>query len=121
MRFQPPISWQSCCQYGTLADEAQITRVQVENHLGVPALRLRAPGQPDSLYDLALGARVPIDADTARKVVLEAAPNVIGRPANVIAYERVPLDQFTLGRATASNSTIPTRRSSMCRALPARS
>jgi hypothetical protein len=99
VRFQPPISWQSCCQYGTLADEAQITRVQVEDHLGVPALRLRAPGQPDSLYDLAHGARVPIDADTARKVVLEAAPNVIGRPANVIAYERVPLDQFTLGRA----------------------
>jgi hypothetical protein len=99
LRFQAPISWQACCNYGTLSDQAQVTRVQVENHLGAPALRLRAPGQLDSLYDLAVGARVPIDADTARKVVLEAAPNVIGRSAAIIAYEQVPIDQFTLGRA----------------------
>jgi uncharacterized iron-regulated membrane protein len=99
LHFQPPISWQACCQYGTLADQAQITRVQVENHLGTPALRLRAPGQLDSLFDLAQGARVPIDADTARKVVLNAAPNVIGRPATVVDYAQVPLDQFTIGRA----------------------
>jgi uncharacterized iron-regulated membrane protein len=99
LRFQPPIAWQSCCQFGTLSDQAQVTRVQVENHLGAPALRLRAPGQLDSLYDLGQGARVPIDADTARKVVLEAAPKVIGRPAAIAAYEQVPLDQFTIGRA----------------------
>ena len=97
--FQLPIPWESCCQHGTLSDQAQITRVQVENHLGVPALRLRAPGQLDSLFDLAQGARVPIDADTARGVVLEAAPKVIGRPAAIIAYDQIPLDQFTLGRA----------------------
>jgi uncharacterized iron-regulated membrane protein len=99
LSFQPPIAWQACCQYGNLSDEARLTRVQVENHLGVPALRLRAPGQFDWLHDLAQGERVPIDADTARKVVLEAATNVIGRPAAIIAYEQVPLDQFTLGRA----------------------
>ena len=99
LRFQSPISWQSCCRYGMLSDQAQITRGQVENHLGVPALRLRVPGQPDWLFDLAQGARVPIDADTARKVVLEAAPNIIGRPAAIVGYEQVPVDQFTLGRA----------------------
>src|SRR5437660_2584124 len=99
LRFLPAMSWQSSCQYGTLNDEARITRVQVESHLGAPALRLRALGQLDSLYDLAHGARVPIDADTARKVVLEAAPGVIGRSAEIVAYEQVPLDQFTIGRA----------------------
>src|SRR5437588_12371881 len=86
LRFLPPISWQVCCQYGTLSDQAQILRLQVESHLGAPALRLRALGQLDSLYDLAHGARVPIDADTARKVVLEVAPGVIGRSAELVAY-----------------------------------
>src|SRR5437773_2479579 len=109
LRFLPPISWQSCCQYGTLNDEARITRVQVENHLDAPALRLRAPGQLDSLYDLAHGARVPIDADTARKVVLETAPGVIGRPASITAYEQVPLDQFTIGRAQRDRRLSPYR------------
>ena len=98
LHFQPPIAWQTCCQYGTLSDQAQITRVQVENQLGVPTLRLRAPGQLDFLFDLAQGARVPIDTDRARNVVLDAAPNIIGRPATITAYEQVPLDQFTLGR-----------------------
>src|SRR5262249_40793673 len=58
--FQPPIAWQACCQYGSLPDDARVTRVQVENHLGAPALRLRMPGQLDSLFDLARGVRVPI-------------------------------------------------------------
>src|SRR5215471_11367017 len=54
LRMQPPIPWVSCCNYGALVDDAQITRAQVEDHLGAPALRLRAPGQPDFLFDLAL-------------------------------------------------------------------
>ena len=99
LRFLSPISWQTCCQYGTRSDQAEIIRAQVENHLGEPALRLRALGQPDSLFDLSQGARIPIDADTARKVVLEAASNIIGRPAAIVAHDQVPLDQFTLGRA----------------------
>jgi uncharacterized iron-regulated membrane protein len=99
LRFQPPISWQLCCRYGALSDEAQVIRAQVENHFGVPAMRLRMLGQLDSLFDLAQGARVSIDADVAREVVSEAAPNVIGRQASIIAYDQVPLDQFTLGRA----------------------
>jgi uncharacterized iron-regulated membrane protein len=99
LRFQAPISWHLCCQYGSLSDEAQITRAQMENHLGVPAMRLRMLGQLDSLFDLAQGTRVAIDADVAREVVSEAAPSVIRRSASIIAYDQVPLDQFTLGRA----------------------
>src|SRR5262245_33116731 len=99
LRFQPPISWQLCCRYDGLSDEAQITRAQIENHLGAPAMRLRMLGQLDSLFDLAKGARVPIDGNVAREVVSEAAPSVIGRTASIIAYDQVPLDQFTLGRA----------------------
>jgi uncharacterized iron-regulated membrane protein len=99
LRFQPPISWQLCCRYGGLSDEATVIRAQVENHLGAPAMRLRIPGQLDSLFDLTQGARVPIDADVARSVVSEAAPNVTGRSASIVAYDQVPFDQFTLGRA----------------------
>src|SRR5262249_35540094 len=69
-----------------------------ENHLGAPALRLRAPGQLDSLIDLAQGARVPIDAEVARKVALEAAPRVLGKPTAIVAEEKQAIDQWTLGR-----------------------
>src|SRR5947209_3439266 len=66
LRFQQPIPWQLCCRLGGLSDEANVVRAQVENHLGFPAMRLRIPGQLGSLFDLAQGARVPIDADVAR-------------------------------------------------------
>ena len=99
LQAQPPLSWERCCSFGSLSDEAQIIRVQVEDHLGVPALRLRIPGQQDSLFDLAQGAQVLIDADVARKVVSQAAPSIIGRAASIVAYDLVFLDQFTIGRA----------------------
>src|SRR5262249_44698391 len=99
LHLQQPIPWQSCCNYDALADDGQITHAQVVNHLGAPALRLRVPGQPDFLFDLARGGRVPIDADIAHRVALQAAPGVIGRPTSIIDYEQVPFDQFTLGRA----------------------
>jgi uncharacterized iron-regulated membrane protein len=99
LHMQPPIPWQSCCNYGSLIDDAPVVRAQVENHLGTPALRLRAAGQPDFLFDLAHGARIPIDADTARNVALQAVPGVIGRAATITDYEQLPFDQFTLGRA----------------------
>src|SRR5262249_37218612 len=99
VRIQSPISWQSCCNYESLLDDAQISRAQMESHLGMPALRLRVLGERDFLFDLTNGARIPIDADTARKVVLEASPGVIGRAASIVDYEQVPYDQFTLGRA----------------------
>src|SRR5262245_15422219 len=98
MRFQPPISWQACCQYGTLSDRTQVTRAQVENHLGVPAVRLRAIGQMDSLFDLSQGATVPIDPDAARKVAQETAAHIIEGRAAITDYEQIPVDQFSLGR-----------------------
>jgi uncharacterized iron-regulated membrane protein len=97
--MQAPISWQLCCNFGSLIDDAQIARAQVEDHLGTPALRLRVPGQSDFLLDFARGARIRIDAETARSVALKAVPDVIGRAASVTDYEQVAFDQFTLGRA----------------------
>src|SRR3954464_2916042 len=53
LQAQPPLVWARCSSFGNLSDESQIIRVQVEDHLGVPALRLRIPGRQDSLCDLA--------------------------------------------------------------------
>jgi uncharacterized iron-regulated membrane protein len=97
--IQPLVPWQSCCNYGALADDTPVTQAQVVDHLGTPALRLRMPGRPDVLFDLASGVRVLIDADMARKVGLQAAKGVIGGPASIVDYEQVPYDQFTLGQA----------------------
>jgi uncharacterized iron-regulated membrane protein len=97
--IQPLVPWQSCCNYGALAEDAPVTRAQVVDHLGTPALRLRMPGRPDFLFDLASGVRVLIDAEVARKVGLQAAKGVIGQPASIVDYEQVPYDQYTLGQA----------------------
>jgi hypothetical protein len=86
LHIQPPVSWQSCCNYGSLADDA-------------PALRMRMPGQADFLFDLGSGGRVVVDADTARRVGLQAAKGVIGQPASVVDYQQLPYDQFTLCQA----------------------
>jgi uncharacterized iron-regulated membrane protein len=99
LHIQPLIPWQSCCTYGALADDTPVTWAQVVDHLGTPALRLRMPGRPDFLIDLANGARVLIDAEVARKVGLQATKGVIGQPASIVDYEQVPYDQFTLGQA----------------------
>jgi uncharacterized iron-regulated membrane protein len=95
-----PISWQACCRFGegTLGDNQQVLRAQIESHLGTPALRLRAPGQLDTLVDLAQGARVAIDADTARKAALEALPRILGKAATIVAEDKRPIDQWTIGR-----------------------
>jgi len=81
LHIQPLVPWQSCCNYGALADDTPVARAQVVDHLGTPALRLRMPERPDLLFDLACGARVLIDAEVARKVGLQAAKGVIGQPA----------------------------------------
>ncbi len=104
LHIQPLIPWQSCCTYGALADDTPVTWAQVVDHLGRPALRLRMPGRPDFLIDLASGARVLIDAEVARKVGLQATKGVIGQPASIVDYEQVPYDQFTLGQAPRDRS-----------------
>src|SRR4029077_8550388 len=79
LRLVPMIPWQMCCHFaeGTLSDQQPVQRAQVENHLGVPVIRLRRQGQLDSVIDLAQGTRVTIDAEVARKVALETAPHVL--------------------------------------------
>lgn len=95
-----PIAWETCCRFGetALGDNQQVLRAQIENHLGTPVLRLRAPGQLDSLVDLGDGARMTIDAEMARKVALEAAPKILGRTVKIVAQDKLSLDQWTLGR-----------------------
>jgi hypothetical protein len=99
LNIQPAVPWQSCCNYGAVTGDATVTRAQVVDHLGAPALRMRTPGRPDFLFDLTRGGLVPIDADMARKVALQAAPAMTGRPAAAVDYAQVPYDQFTLGQA----------------------
>src|SRR5262249_17409746 len=43
LRLVPMIPWQMCCHFaeGTLTDQQPVQRAQVENHLGVPVIRLR--------------------------------------------------------------------------------
>src|SRR5258707_13078038 len=55
-----PIPWQACCRVadGLIPDDQQFYRVQIENLLGVPVLRLRRPPRPDAVIDLAEGLGV---------------------------------------------------------------
>src|SRR5438093_1278349 len=100
LRLQSPVPWQACCQFGErlLTDDQPIVRAQLESHLGEPALRLRRIGARDGLIDLSRGAFVTIDADTARRIALAAAPRITGREATIIAQEEVTTDQWTVGR-----------------------
>jgi len=100
LRALSPIPWQACCQFGDrlLAEDQPIVRVQIESHLGEPALRLRRVGARDGLVDLAHGALVAIDAEAARRVALAAAPAITGRQASVVAQEEIATDQWTVGR-----------------------
>jgi len=100
LRIQLPIPWQTCCRFGErLAhDDQAVIRAQVENHVGVPALRLRRAGQPDSLLNLAEGAFIAVDAEAAQRVALAAALRITGREVAVISHEQITVDQWTVGR-----------------------
>jgi uncharacterized iron-regulated membrane protein len=108
LRVQSPIPWQACCQFGEglVHDDQLIIRAQVEDqvedhvedHVGVAALRLRRAGERDSLFDLARGTFVAVDADTARKFALAAAPRIIGREVAIVSQDEITVDQWTVGR-----------------------
>jgi uncharacterized iron-regulated membrane protein len=100
LRALSPVPWQACCRLGEglPSDDQPIVRAQVESHLGEPALRLRRVGARDGLVDLARGVVVPVDADTARRIALAAAPRLTGREAAIVAQEEVTTDQWTVGR-----------------------
>lgn len=99
-RTLAPISWQTCCDFGDRlipADETTL-HAQIENLAGIPVLRLQRPGRPDISLDLAHGARMRIDEEQAQAIAREAAPRIIGRPAQVLGSEHVETDQWTVGR-----------------------
>src|SRR5499427_8931088 len=95
-----PIPWQACCRIanGLIPDDQQFYRVQIENLLGVPVLRLRRPPRPDAVIDLAQGAGIrPFDIAYTQAIALDALARIIG-PAAVVSAATIDEDQWTVGR-----------------------
>jgi uncharacterized iron-regulated membrane protein len=99
-RTLEPISWQPCCRFPPrlAPDNAQLFGAQVENVAGIPVMRVRPAGRAGFVLDLARGAVVRVDAEAARVIALEAAPHIIGHPANLVGAAEIESDQWTLGR-----------------------
>jgi len=81
-----------------------------DRHAGGPALRLGRAGQPDALVDLARGSLISVDADVAKSVAAAAAPSIIGQVAAIVAYERIDVDQWTVGRYVRDRPARISRR-----------
>ena len=95
-----PIPWQACCRVadGLIPDDQQFYRVQIENLLGVPVLRLRRPPRPDGVIDLAQGVGVRrFDMADARAIALDTIARTAG-PATVASAATIDEDQWTVGR-----------------------
>jgi uncharacterized iron-regulated membrane protein len=95
-----PISWQACCRVadGLIPEDLQFYRVQVENLVGVPILRLRRPPRPDAVIDLARGVGVRrFDIVDAEAIALDAARQMTGS-AVLVSGETLDEDQWTVGR-----------------------
>jgi hypothetical protein len=95
-----PIPWQACCRVaaGLIPDDQQFYRVQVENLLGAPAMRLRRPPRPDTIVDLSQGFGVRrFDLGDAQAIALDVAPRLVGAAA-LAASETINEDQWTIGR-----------------------
>ena len=95
-----PIPWQACCRVadGLIPDDLQFYRVQIENLVGVPVLRLRRPPRPDAVIDLAEGVGVRrIDSADARAIALDTITRAAGR-ASVADAATIDEDQWTVGR-----------------------
>src|SRR5258708_6281195 len=95
-----PIPWQACCRVadGLIPDDLQFYRVQIENLLGVPVLRLRRPPRPDGVIDLAQGVGVRrFDMADARAIALDTIARTAG-PATVASAATIDEDQWTVGR-----------------------
>lgn len=94
------IPWQNCCQVadGLIPDDQRFYRVQMENLLGVPVLRLRRPPRPDAVIDLARGVGVRrFDITDAEAIAVDAATRLAGSTVAVSA-ETIDEDQWTVGR-----------------------
>jgi len=94
------IPWQTCCRVasGLIQDDQQFYRVQIENLLGTPVLRLRLPPRPDTVIDLAQGVDVRrFDIADTQAIALDAATRMTG-PAAVVSAAATDEDQWTVGR-----------------------
>jgi uncharacterized iron-regulated membrane protein len=95
-----PIPWQACCRVaqGLIPDDQQFYRVQVENLLGAPVMRLRRPPRPDTIVDLSQGFGVRrFDFGDAQSIALQIAPRLVGS-APLAAADTIDEDQWTIGR-----------------------
>src|SRR5258708_23816667 len=95
-----PIPWQACCRVadGLIPDDQQFYRVQVENLLGVPVLRLRRPPRPDAVIDLAEGVGVRrFDTADAPAIALDTVTRIAG-PAAVASAATIHADPWTIRR-----------------------
>src|SRR5262245_58465269 len=99
VRMLPPIPWTSCCRIadGLVDDGETIIRARIENLNGVPTIRLQRPGRLDNTIDLTHGTTLRIDEAQARTIALEAAPRIIGKPANITSSAQEQVDQWTIG------------------------
>src|SRR5215469_8332872 len=91
-----PIPWQACCRIadGLIPDDQQFYRVEIENLVGVPVLRLRRPPRPDAVIDLMEGVGVRrIDSADARAIALDTIARTAGR-ATVAAAATIDEDQW---------------------------
>ena len=95
-----PIPWQACCRIadGLIPDDQQFYRVEIENLVGVPVLRLRRPPRPDAVIDLAEGVGVRrFDGADARAIALDAITRTAGQ-TSVVSVDAIDEDQWTIGR-----------------------
>ena len=75
IRALAPIPWTACCRFGErlIANDEQALRAQLESLAGVPAMRLRRLGRPDTGIDLQQGAFIRVDAGRAQAIARAAA------------------------------------------------
>src|SRR5262249_52409736 len=95
-----PIPWQACCRIadGLIPDDQQFYRVQIENLVGVPVLRLRRPPRPDAVIDLAQGVGIRrFDSADARAIAVDTITRTAAQ-ATVASAATIDEDQWTVGR-----------------------
>ena len=104
-----PIPWQACCSLAAqnIADDQPVRAVQIQSIAGEPVLALRPEGQPPRLSSLGpSGPSLDLDDAKARAVVAEAAPRIMGRPAQPVSMELIERDQWTVGDGGDGNRPL---------------
>ena len=92
-----PVPSGTCCtpRISRLADDELVVSVQVETLLGKPVARIRPDGRPP--FHAALdGGPFEIDAATAHKIAVDAAPRIAGPAANIRSADIIERDQWTV-------------------------